>query len=35
MYLRSFTKLDLAYIGSKLVRYIKNSGADHWKTLVI
>ena len=35
MYLRSFTRLDLAYIRSKLVRYINNPGADHWKTLVI
>lgn len=35
MYLRSFTRLDLAYIRSKLVRYINNRRVDHWKNLVI
>ena len=34
MYLTNYTKLDLAYIVSKLRRYTSNPGTDHWKAIV-
>ena len=34
MYVMNCTRLDIAYVVSKLSRYTSNPGPDHWKAIV-
>ena len=34
MYIMSCTRLDIGYVVSKLSRYTRNPGQDHWKAIL-
>ena len=34
MYLMSCTRLDIAYVVTKLIKFTSNPGVDHWKAII-